>query len=277
MSMKVKKEIFKIIRTILAVGFGILIITPLLFMVSTSFKTDGQIWKYDIQWIPDPIILDNYKRVFTDMPFDKFFSNSVIVAGGVTLGQIVTGYLAAYAFARIRFAGRDKIFMIFLATMMIPSYVLIIPQYIMVDRLGLMNSYGAMILPSVVSAFSIFLLRNFMYSIPFELDEAAMIDGCNRLQILLRIIVPLTKPALSAMVIFVFMNAWNNFLWPLLVTSSESMRTIPLALSYFQTSNDAEYGPLMAAALVASLPILAVFMVAQNKFIEGMTMSGVKG
>ncbi len=277
MSMKVKKEIFKIIRTILAVGFGILIITPLLFMVSTSFKTDGQIWKYDIQWIPDPIILDNYKRVFTDMPFGQFFSNSVIVAGGVTLGQIVTGYLAAYAFARIRFIGRDKIFMIFLATMMIPSYVLIIPQYIMVDRLGLMNSYGAMILPSVVSAFSIFLLRNFMYSIPFELDEAAMIDGCNRLQILLRIIVPLTKPALSAMVIFVFMNAWNNFLWPLLVTSSESMRTIPLALSYFQTSNDAEYGPLMAAALVASLPILAVFMVAQNKFIEGMTMSGVKG
>lgn len=277
MPMKVKKEFYKIIRTILAVGFGILIITPLLFMVSTSFKTDSQIWKYDIQWIPKPIILDNYKRVFTDMPFGKFFTNSVIVAGGVTLGQIVTGYLAAYAFARIRFAGRDKIFMIFLATMMIPSYVLIIPQYIMVDKLGLMNSYGAMILPTVVSAFSIFLLRNFMYSIPFELDEAAMIDGCNRLQILLRIIVPLTKPALSAMVIFVFMNAWNNFLWPLLVTSSESMRTIPLALSYFQTSNDAEYGPLMAAALVASLPILVVFMVAQNKFIEGMTMSGVKG
>ncbi len=277
MPMKVKKEFYKIIRTILAVGFGILIITPLLFMVSTSFKTDSQIWKYDIQWIPKPIILDNYKRVFTDMPFGKFFTNSVIVAGGVTLGQIVTGYLAAYAFARIRFAGRDKIFMIFLATMMIPSYVLIIPQYIMVDKLGLMNSYGAMILPAVVSAFSIFLLRNFMYSIPFELDEAAMIDGCNRLQILLRIIVPLTKPALSAMVIFVFMNAWNNFLWPLLVTSSESMRTIPLALSYFQTSNDAEYGPLMSAALVASLPILIVFMVAQNKFIEGMTMSGVKG
>ena len=261
MPMKVKKEFYKIIRTILAVGFGILIITPLLFMVSTSFKTDSQIWKYDIQWIPKPIILDNYKRVFTDMPFGKFFTNSVIVAGGVTLGQIVTGYLAAYAFARIRFAGRDKIFMIFLATMMIPSYVLIIPQYIMVDKLGMMNRYGAMILPAVVSAFSIFLLRNFMYSIPFELDEAAMIDGCNRLQILLRIIVPLTKPALSAMVIFVFMNAWNNFLWPLLVTSSESMRTIPLALSYFQTSNDAEYGPLMAAALVASLPILIVFMV----------------
>ena len=116
-----------------------------------------------------------------------------------------------------------------------------------------------------------------MYSIPIELDEAAMIDGCNRLQILLRIIVPLTKPALSAMVIFVFMNAWNNLLWPLLVTSSETMRTIPLALSYFQTINDAEYGPLMAAALLASLPILILFILAQNKFIEGMTMSGVKG
>lgn len=160
--------------------------------------------------------------------------------------------------------------------MMIPSYVLIIPQYIMIDRMGLTNSYAAMILPSMVTAFSIFLLRNFMYSIPIELDEAAMIDGCNRLQILLRIIVPLTKPALSAMVIFVFMNAWNNLLWPLLVTSSETMRTIPLALSYFQTSNDAEYGPLMAAALLASLPILILFILAQNKFIEGMTMSGVK-
>lgn len=147
----------------------------------------------------------------------------------------------------------------------------------MIDRMGLTNSYAAMILPSMVTAFSIFLLRNFMYSIPIELDEAAMIDGCNRLQILLRIIVPLTKPALSAMVIFVFMNAWNNLLWPLLVTSSETMRTIPLALSYFQTSNDAEYGPLMAAALLASLPILILFILAQNKFIEGMTMSGVKG
>ena len=277
MPRKVKKEIFKLIRTVLAVGFGILMIMPLLFMVSTSFKTESQIWMYDIQWIPDPIILQNYIRVFTDMPFVRFFVNSVIVAGGVTLGQVVTGYLAAYAFARIRFWGRDKIFMIFLATMMIPSYVLIIPQYIMVDKLKLMNTYPAMILPSVVAAFSIFLLRNFMYSIPLELDEAAMIDGCSRLQILLRIIVPLTKPALSAMVIFVFMNAWNNLLWPLLVTSSETMRTIPLALSYFQTSNNAEYGPLMAAALVASLPILAVFMLAQNKFIEGMTMSGVKG
>ncbi len=277
MRLATKKEIFKIIRTVFALAFGVLMITPLLFMISTSFKTEGQIWKYDIQWIPDPIILENYVRVFTDMPFIRFFVNSLIVAGGITLGQIITGYLAAYAFARIRFTGRDKIFMIFLATMMIPSYVLIIPQYIMTDKLGLMNTYAAMILPSVVAAFSIFLLRNFMYSIPMELDEAAMIDGCNRLQILIKIIVPLTKPALSAMVIFVFMNAWNNFLWPLLVTSSESMRTIPLALSYFQTSNDAEYGPLMAAALVASFPILIVFMLAQNKFIEGMTMSGVKG
>lgn len=277
MSRVSKKEIFKLIRTLLAVGFGILMIMPLLFMISTSFKTDGQIWKYDIQWIPKPIIFENYIRVFTDMPFLRFFLNSVIVSGGITLGQIITGYLAAYAFARIRFVGRDKIFMLFLATMMVPSYVLIIPQYIMVDKLGLMNSYSAMILPAVVAAFSIFLLRNFMYSIPMELDEAAMIDGCNRLQILIKIIVPLTKPALSAMVIFVFMNAWNNFLWPLLVTSNETMRTVPLALSYFQTSNDAEYGPLMAAALVASLPILAVFMLAQNKFIEGMTMSGVKG
>ena len=277
MRLATKKEIFKIIRTVFALAFGVLMITPLLFMISTSFKTEGQIWKYDIQWIPDPIILENYVRVFTDMPFIRFFVNSLIVAGGITLGQIITGYLAAYAFARIRFTGRDKIFMIFLATMMIPSYVLIIPQYIMTDKLGLMNTYAAMILPSVVAAFSIFLLRNFMYSIPMELDEAAMIDGCNRLQILIKIIVPLTKPALSAMVIFVFMNAWNNFLWPLLVTSSESMRTIPLALSYFQTSNDAEYGPLMAAALVASFPILIVFMLAQNKFIEGMTMRGVKG
>ena len=272
-----KKELFKIIRTVLAVCFGFLMIAPVLFMVSTSFKEESQIWKYDIQWRPKPFIIQNYIRVFTDMPFVRFFVNSCIVAGGVTLGQIATGYLAAYAFARIRFTGRDKIFMVFLATMMIPGYVLIIPQYIMIDKLGLMNTFAAMILPSMVTAFSIFLLRNFMYSIPLELDEAAMMDGANRLQILLRIIVPLTKPALSAMVIFVFMNAWNNFLWPLLVTSNERMRTIPLALSYFQSSNSAEYGPLMAAALVASAPILIVFLFAQNKFIEGMTMSGVKG
>lgn len=277
MSLKSKKELFKTIRTIFALVFGFLMITPVLFMLSTSFKEESQIWLYDIQWIPKPIIWENYKQIFSVMPFGKFFLNSVIVSGGVTLGQIFTGYLAAYAFARIRFVGRDKIFMMFLATMMIPSYVLLIPQYIMIDRMGLMNSYWAMILPTMVSAFSIFLLRNFMYSIPLELDEAAMIDGANRLVILIKVIVPLTKPALSAMVIFVFMNAWNNLLWPLLVTSSESMRTIPLALSYFQVSHVTAYGPLMAAALLASLPILIVFMFAQNKFIEGMTMSGVKG
>lgn len=277
MSLRKRKVIYKVIRTVFAVGFGILMIMPLLFMLSTSFKTDGQIWKYDIQWIPDPIIIDNYIQVFTKMPFLRFFYNSVVVSGGITIAQIVTGYLAAYAFARIKFTGRDQIFMLFLATMMIPSYVLIIPQYVMIDKFSLMNTYTSMILPYAVSAFSIFLLRNFMYSIPIELDEAAMIDGCNRLQILYKIIIPLTKPALSAMIIFVFMNAWNNLLWPLLVTSSEEMRTIPLALSYFQAGYDTDYGPLMAAALIASLPILIVFMFCQNKFIEGMTIGGVKG
>lgn len=246
-------------------------------MVSSSFKNESQIWMNDIQWIPQPVTLENYQMVFDKMPFFRYFANSVAIASIVTLSQVIVAYMAGYAFAKINFKGRDTIFMVFLATMMIPSYILILPLYLIIDKLGLMDTYAAIVVPSLVSAFSIYLMRSFMYNIPKDLDEAAMIDGCNRLTALFRVNVPLTLPALSSMIIFVFMGSWNNFLWPLLVVSKTEMRTIPLALTYFQQANRTQYGALMAAAVLSSLPILIVFLFAQKKFIEGMTMSGVKG
>jgi multiple sugar transport system permease protein len=221
--------------------------------------------------------MDNFKEVFRYVDMGRLFFNSVFVATVTTVVQANVAALAAFAFARIRFAGRDAVFMAFLATMMIPSSVLIIPLYIIIDKLGLMNTYAALILPGFVSAFSIFLMRQFFSSIPVDLDESARIDGCNRLQILYKIILPLSTPAIVSVSIFVFMGSWNSFLWPLIVTTDKNLRLLPLGLSYFQVSNATAYGPLMAAAMLASLPLIIVFVVAQRRFIEGLTLTGLKG
>jgi multiple sugar transport system permease protein len=278
------------IRTILikarpstALGLAVILlwafvsIIPLLFMLSTAFKPERIIWKYPIVWLPNPFTLENYSEVFRYMNVGRLFFNSVFVASITTVVQAVVASLAAFAFARIRFAGREVIFMAFLATMMIPQYVLLIPLYIIISKFNLMNTYAALILPSLISAFSIFLLRQFFRSIPMDLDESARIDGCNRLQILYRIILPLSQPALVSVSIFVFMNSWNNFLWPLLVTSDQNLRLLPLGLSYFQVANSTKYGPLMAAAALASAPLIVVFLIAQKRFIEGLALSGIKG
>jgi multiple sugar transport system permease protein len=246
-------------------------------MISTAFKPEGIIWKYPIVWLPDPFTLENFNDVFRYMNVGRLFFNSVFVAAVTTVIQAIVASLAAFAFARIRFAGREAIFMGFLATMMIPQYVLLIPLYIIISRFNLMNTYAALILPSLISAFSIFLLRQFFRSIPIDLDESARIDGCNRLQILYKIILPLSQPALVSVSIFVFMNSWNNFLWPLLVTSDQNLRLLPLGLSYFQVANSTRYGPLMAAASLASAPLIFIFLIAQKRFIEGLALTGIKG
>jgi multiple sugar transport system permease protein len=274
---KLKIEFSNIIIFVLLAAFAIIMVMPILFMISTSFKPDDQIWAFPIVWIPKPPILDHYVKVWETIPVLRFFFNSVFVSGAVTVSQILISSMAAYAFARIRFFARDTIFMLFLGTMMIPAYVLIIPLYLIIDWLGLMDTYGALIAPSMVSAFSIFLLRQFFLSIPFDLDDSARIDGCNRMQILFKIILPLSKPALAALTIFVFMGAWNNFFWPLIVTSSQDIRVLPLGLAYFQVSQSTDWGPLMAAAVFATIPILIVFMFAQKRFIQGITMTGIKG
>jgi multiple sugar transport system permease protein len=252
-------------------------VIPILFMFLTTFKVEAMIWKYPIVWLPNPPTLANFKEAFRYINVGRLFFNSVFVASVTTFIQAIIASLAAFAFARRRFAGREAIFLGFLATMMIPQYVLLIPLYIIIAKFNLMNTYAALILPSLISAFSIFLLRQFFRSIPIDLDESARIDGCNRLQILYKIILPLSQPALVSVSIFVFMGSWNNFLWPLLVTSNPDLRLLPLGLSYFQIANLTRYGPLMAAAAMASTPLIIVFLAAQKRFIEGLALTGIKG
>lgn len=266
----------KCIIWILLVALAFLFIMPVIFMVLTSFKVEGQIWAYPIVWIPDPPTVENYVSALDQIPYFRAIFNSFVIAFATVASQSIVASMAAYAFAFIHFRGKNIVFLLILATMMIPTYVLLIPLYLVVDKLKLMDTYLAMIAPYMISAFSIYLLRSFYSSIPRALDEAARIDGCSRPQILFRIIMPLSGSALLSMGIFVFMNQWNSFLWPLLVTAKDAVRPITIYLSYFTIGNKTAYGPLMAAATLASAPMLIIFVFAQRHFIEGLAMTGMK-
>ena len=272
---KSKYSTGNLILAVIMMLFGILMIVPVIWMVSTAFKTEAQIWQHN--WIPDPFTLENFETVVERIPVFRMLMNSFIVSITATLGQLLTATLAAYAFARINFFGRNVLFMMFLGTMMIPGTVIIIPLYLIVDSLGLINTYGGLIIPSLVSIFAIFLLRQFFFTIPRDLDESAYIDGASRFRILFQIIVPLSKPAYAALFIFSFMAVWNDFLWPLLVTTGESMRPIQVGLAYFQMGFTMDFGATMAASFIASAPIIIVFLFANKYFVEGITLTGIKG
>lgn len=263
-----------LVLSLVMLAFGLLMIVPVVWMVSTSFKPLKQV--YQSNWIPNPATLDNYIKVFDRIPVMRMLGNSLIVSVCVTFFQLFIGTMAAYAFARIRFQGRGVIFVIFLGTMMIPSYIIIIPLYLIIDRLGLVNTYLAMILPKMVSVFAIYMLRSFFASMPRELDESAFIDGASRWRVLFSIFVPLAKAAYAALLIFLFMNAWNDFMWPLIVTSEESMRTMQVGVAYFKDSNTTDYGATMAASFLCSIPILVVFLFANKQIVQGITMTGIK-
>lgn len=256
-------------------GLGILMVLPMFWMIATSFKTRAQI--YQPNWIPNPFTLLNYEYVLDKMPLARMLFNSIFVSLASTFSQLFIGTLAAYAFAKIRFIGRNAVFMIFLGTMMIPGYVLVTPLYLIISSLGILNTYAALIVPKMVSVFAIFLLRQFFLSMPKELDESAFIDGANRFRVLFQIIMPNCKPAYTALFIFLFMGVWNDFMWPLIVTSSEAMRTIQVGVAYFRDTNTVLWGATMAASFLASIPILIVFLIANRSFVEGITMTGIKG
>jgi multiple sugar transport system permease protein len=264
-----------LILSAVLIALGFFMIIPMIWMISTSFKVREQIWLSN--WIPVPPTLENYRQVISLVPIARMLLNSIFVSLVSTLGQLLIGTLAAYAFARIRFTGRNVIFMIFLGTMMIPGYVLITPLYLIISRLGFLNTYAALIVPKLISVFGIFMLRQFFLSMPKELDESAFIDGANRFTVLFRIISPNCIPAYAALFIFSFMGIWNDFMWPLIAINKETMRTIQVGIAYFTDSNTLKYGPTMAASFIASIPILAVFMIANRHFVAGLTMTGIKG
>lgn len=262
---------------IVLIAGSFIMLLPFLWMLSTSLKEQSEVFTYPPTWIPSKFAWDNYSKALSSLPFGRYYLNSLFVAVSVTIIQLLTSSLSAFAFSRLRFKGRDKLFLIYLATLMIPFPVLLIPNFIMVRLLGWVDSYQALIIPPAFSAFSTFLIRQHYLNIPMELDDAARIDGASSFQIWLRVILPMSKTVFAALAIFIFLNSWNDFLWPLVITNSEEMRTIPIGLSIFQGEFGVKWQLLMAAAVTAMLPILVVYTLAQKWFIKGMTLSGMGG
>jgi ABC-type glycerol-3-phosphate transport system permease component len=225
----------------------------------------------------DEITLSNYVETFQVVPFARYYLNSTIVAVSTTVLQILIASMAAYAFARLRFRGRDTIFMLYLATLMIPFLVTMIPNFLIVRQLGWYNSYLALIVPTLFSVTSTFLLRQYYRGIPLDFDEAARMDGASSFRIWWQVIVPLSGPVIAALSIFVFQASWNDFLWPLIVTASDEMRTIPIGLASFQGQYSTAWHLLMAGSVIALLPILVIYMLAQKWFVQGITLSGMGG
>lgn len=264
------------LHAILIAG-SVVMLLPFAWMLSTSLKEPREIFTYPPVWIPSRIAWDNYATTVSIMPFGRFYFNSFVVATSVTILQILTSSLAAFAFARLRFRGRNALFLLYLATLMVPFQVTMIPNFILVRFLGWYDSYQALILPTAFSALSTFLLRQYFLSIPMDLDEAARMDGASSWRIWWQIIMPLSRPALAALSIFTFLASWNDFLWPLVITNSLDMRTLPVGLSTFQGQFNVQWHLLMAGAVIALFPVLIIYIAAQKQFIQGITLSGMGG
>ena len=257
--------------------FGISMIFPFLWMLSTSLKEPSQNFTSTLQLWPTPIMWSNYIEAWHAIPFGKFYLNSIFVAVAVTFGQILTSSMAAYAFARLKFPGRDKLFFAYLATMMIPGMVTLIPVFILLKMFGWLDTYKALILPGIFSAYGTFMLRQFFMTLPTDLEDAARIDGCSSWRIYWQIILPLSKPAIATLATFTFLGNWQSFFWPLIVTSSEHMKTLPIGLSYFQDIYSTNWTLLMAASVIVLAPALIVFILNQRFITQGIALTGLKG
>ncbi|MCM3731146.1 carbohydrate ABC transporter permease [Fictibacillus nanhaiensis] len=261
--------------TTISLGALIMII-PFLWMLSTSIKDQGATMTLPPQFIPETITFTNYAQVAESFPIWKFLFNSFFVAVTSTLGQLLLCSMAAYAFSRLHFKGRDTLFLIYLATLMVPMQVTMTPQFILMKYLGWLDTYQGLILPGLFNAFGTFLLRQFFLGIPKSLEEAAFIDGASHFRVFFQIILPLSKPALATLAIFSFMQSWNNFLWPLIIVSNQDLMTVPLGLSILQGRWATDWNLLMAGVVISVIPILAVYLFAQKYFIKGITLSGIK-
>jgi multiple sugar transport system permease protein len=256
---------------------AIVMIIPMVWMVITSVETLNETRHFPPILVPNSLQWRNYTDVLQQAPFARWFLNTLIVTVVVVAGNLLFCSLAGYAFARIKFFGRDVAFILVLATLMIPFQVIIIPTFIIVRKLGLIDTLGALIVPNLAGAFGIFLLRQFFRSLPIELEEAARIDGASRLGVLFKIVLPLSGPVLATVAVVTFLWTWNDFLWPLVTLYSPNNMTLQLGLTTFQGAHSANTHLLMAASVMSMLPVLLLFFVAQRFFIRGIATSGLKG
>jgi multiple sugar transport system permease protein len=264
---------------LLLVLITIILLTPLVWLVSSALKDTGQIFTYPPEWIPDPVLWSNFPDATTYYPFGRYASNTLFIAALNIAGVLLTASMAAYAFARLRFPGRDLIFMILLSTLMLPFTVLMIPRYIEFRELGWLDSWKPLIVPNWFggSVFFIFLLRQFFKTIPRDLSDAAKLDGASEFRIYWQIVLPLSKPALAVVAAFVFLDTWNDFLGPLIYITSPDKYTVSQGLALFVGSFSSQFAYLMAASTMMILPPIAVFIAAQRYFVHGVVLTGVKG
>lgn len=278
----------------LILGIGaISMLVPFLWMLGTSIKQPNEVFSTSggISFLPEHFFWrdqvvngehirawwGNYPDAWREISFLRLYLSSIFVALVGTFGQVLTSSLAAFAFARLRFPGRDKLFFAYLATMMVPGSVTMIPVFVIMKHLGWINTYYALIVPGLFSAYGTFMLRQFFMSLPTELEDAARIDGSGYLGMWLHVALPLSKPALATLTTFTFMGFWGSYMWPLIVTITEPLRTLPIGLTYFVGMHATNYTQLMAASVIAMVPVLLIFIFNQRYFVEGIKLSGIKG
>jgi multiple sugar transport system permease protein len=266
--------------TLLLLLGAVLFLAPLGWMASTAFKPEKEIFSTEARWIPHHPTLENFAGLTAksaEAPMGRWLLNSAIVSTSVVSLTLLISSMAAYALSRLRFKGRDALFYVILAAMLVPGQVTLIPVFLMIQKLGWFDSYQALIVPGLAGPFGVFMLRQFMQTIPKELEEAAVVDGCGPWRIWAQVILPLTRPALATLAVLTFLGSWNDFMWPLIATNSNEMRTVPVGISIFNGRYTTEYGLMMASAIVASVPVVAAFLALQRFIIRGIVLTGLKG
>ena len=271
----------KILSNLLWYGVTILltlaVILPFVWMLVTSLKGQKEVFAYPPTWIPQHWQWQNYLDVWKDAPFAQYFINSTFVAVVVTIGQLTSCVLAAFAFARMNFKGKNVLFLIFLSTTMISTQVTLIPSYLIMKTFNWIDHYQALIIPFLANAFGVFMIRQSFRTVPRELEEAAKLDGCGRFRFLVQILLPLCEPILASQALFAFMGNWNSYLWPLIVTNSDKMRTLQIGLRFFVSGEGAtQWGVYMAAAVLICLPVIGIYFLVQKTFVESMASTGLK-
>lgn len=269
-------------RSLLSHGLLILalliVIVPVAWTVSTSLKPAAEVYAYPPRWIPSQLVWQNYVDAWNAAPFDRYAINSIIVTGTIMVSQLIFGALAAYVFARLEFPGRDLIFIAFLATMMVPTQVLVVPTFLIFNVFGWINEYPALIAPFLVSAFGVFLIRQSFLTVPQDLVDAARIDGAGHSRIIWNVLIPVSKPAFVSFALLTFTWRWNDYFWPLIMTNSTNMRTLPVGLVFLRTSEGSiNWNVVMAATVFVIAPIMLLFVLLQKYFVQGVTQSGIKG
>ncbi|NUR73715.1 MAG: carbohydrate ABC transporter permease [Hamadaea sp.] len=271
------KAALRVLLYVVLTVAAVAILVPFLWMISASLKRNNEVLTIPVQWIPTDFQWKNFSSIWTQIPLGTYLRNTIFLSAVITFLQVLTGSFAAYGFAKMRFPGRDALFFAYIATIAVPWQAYMIPQYIMMQKAGLTNTFWSLILLQAFGAFGVFLMRQYYLTIPEELSEAARVDGLTEYGIWARVILPLSKPALASLALLTFVNTWNDYMGPFIYLTSNDLWTIQLGLRSFVGQFDADYAMMMTGSVLSVLPILLIFLVGQRYFIQGIATSGMKG